>query len=343
MKAGGVGLNRITRWVESGGNLEWTASNGWTLLHFAAENGNEALVRLLIRHGANVDARDNRGATPLMLACDSGYLGRTKNSSVVLLLLDSGADPNARDSDGKTAFGLVRRSRDDEDRKIAELLMDRTKLVAGSDIDCPECGAPTSREMAKRDVRVTFNGVFVDFSCQACSAKQRIPLNSITKSAGVRVKCPCGAIAWLPPSIWCRTCGKGLSTGWQQSMVLVPGDSVFGASSRPEPTAPVADKGLVSRPTSKSTEPTEGKSIVDDVKDILIKASGAREFVIKINSIGFRVVKEDFTGLHMQKGDTNLILSVLPSRGPDLIWCLSMIPTKGSGIVNLVDEGRRTF
>src|SRR5271166_626053 len=152
VKAGGVGLNRITRWVESGGNLEWTASNGWTLLHFAAENGNEALVRLLIRHGANVDARDNRGATPLMLACDSGYLGRTKNSSVVLLLLDSGADPNARDSDGKTAFGLVRRSRDDEDRKIAELLMDRTKLVAGSDIDCPECGAPTSREMAKRDV-----------------------------------------------------------------------------------------------------------------------------------------------------------------------------------------------
>jgi hypothetical protein len=64
---------------------------------------------------------------------------------------------------------------------------------------------------------------------------------------------------------------------------------------------------------------------------------------VRANQAGFRAIKEDFIGLYLEKGDCTLILAVLPSHGPDTIWCLSMIATKGSGVVNLVNEGKVTF
>ncbi len=81
---------------------------------------------------------------------------------------------------------------------------------------------------------------------------------------------------------------------------------------------------------------------VEEVKDIIRKASGARDFVSRANQAGWQKFKEDFIGLYLQKGDCTLILAVLPSHGPDTIWCLSMAP-KGSGTTNLIDEGKNTF
>lgn len=88
--------------------------------------------------------------------------------------------------------------------------------------------------------------------------------------------------------------------------------------------------------------PTDDKSVVAEVKHMLRNASGARDFVIKANQAGFRKVREDFSGLYMKRGECALGITVIASRGPDSIWCLS-IANKGSGIVNLVDEGKFTF
>lgn len=52
------------------------------------------LARLLLDRGANVDARDGSGRTPLMDACEIGSVDAAK------LLLRYGADPNARAYDG---------------------------------------------------------------------------------------------------------------------------------------------------------------------------------------------------------------------------------------------------
>lgn len=84
-------------------------------------------------------------------------------------------------------------------------------------------------------------------------------------------------------------------------------------------------------------------SVVAEVKDMLRNASGARDFVARANRAGFFKVKEDWSGLHMNRGECHLILSVLGSRGPDSIWCLSMIANKSSETVNLVDEGKLSF
>lgn len=48
--------------------------DGFTPLHVAALHGHSALAALLIRHGANVNARTNQSATPLHLASQNSHV-----------------------------------------------------------------------------------------------------------------------------------------------------------------------------------------------------------------------------------------------------------------------------
>lgn len=74
------------------------------LMRMAVLAGVETAVRLHIRRGDNLDARDGGGITPLMLAA-----GRRK-SRVVDLLLSAGADPSLTDPSGLDALAHAERS-----------------------------------------------------------------------------------------------------------------------------------------------------------------------------------------------------------------------------------------
>jgi hypothetical protein len=63
--------------------------NGHTLLHCAAELGNLDVVKMLVENGADVDAQDVHGATPLFCA-----LSFNGNEDVVAYLIQKGADIN---------------------------------------------------------------------------------------------------------------------------------------------------------------------------------------------------------------------------------------------------------
>lgn len=67
------------------------------------------VLRLLVGHGAAVDAVDSRGRTALMLICERNPSDAAERAGT---LLDCGADPGVRDSAGKTALdhaaGLAR-------------------------------------------------------------------------------------------------------------------------------------------------------------------------------------------------------------------------------------------
>jgi ankyrin repeat protein len=49
-------------------------SIGWTTLHAATFRGDLGCVRVLIGHGADVDARAQLGSTPIILASERGKL-----------------------------------------------------------------------------------------------------------------------------------------------------------------------------------------------------------------------------------------------------------------------------
>jgi ankyrin repeat protein len=57
----------------------------WTPLLYAAENGHEAVVKLLLEQGAELETKDLDGRTPLSRAVENGH------EAVVKLLVEKGA------------------------------------------------------------------------------------------------------------------------------------------------------------------------------------------------------------------------------------------------------------
>jgi ankyrin repeat protein len=88
---------------------------GDTALHVAAAAYRAEIARELIRLGANVDARNRRGAAPLHYAADGNPASPRWNpvaqATTIACLIASGADPNAGDKNGVTALHRAVRTR----------------------------------------------------------------------------------------------------------------------------------------------------------------------------------------------------------------------------------------
>jgi hypothetical protein len=95
--AAGNGNEAVIRLLlENGANLESRDDGGRTPLSWAAQNGHEAVTKLLLKKGANPESKDDGGRTPLSWAADRG------RKTVVELLLEKGADLESKDSSGRT-------------------------------------------------------------------------------------------------------------------------------------------------------------------------------------------------------------------------------------------------
>jgi ankyrin repeat protein len=81
------------------GSLNSCSADGWMPLHLAVFFGRINIVHLLLNKGAQINAtsKNDQRVTPLHSA-----LANPQNATVAQLLIDSGADLNARQSEGLT-------------------------------------------------------------------------------------------------------------------------------------------------------------------------------------------------------------------------------------------------
>jgi len=98
------------------------ADRGWTALLRATANGNEAMVRLLLEKGADIEARSPSNGTPLICAAEGKY------EAIVDYLLMNGADVNAEDDFGWKPLHRALVNRGGE--RVAQML-----LTHGADVN----------------------------------------------------------------------------------------------------------------------------------------------------------------------------------------------------------------
>lgn len=100
--------------LDHGADINARDGYGQTPLSLMASYGQTDAVRFLLRHGAQVNVKDQDGTMALMYAANSHYI------DILKALLASGAEVNARDLKGKTALTY---SIDPEpSAKVAQLL-----------------------------------------------------------------------------------------------------------------------------------------------------------------------------------------------------------------------------
>jgi ankyrin repeat protein len=90
--------SRVLLFLQAGMDVDVRDERDWTPLMVAAFNGNEAVAKLLIEHGANPSAQDRAGYTPLHWSALNGYL------EVVRMLIAKRIDLNAQSNYGLTAI-----------------------------------------------------------------------------------------------------------------------------------------------------------------------------------------------------------------------------------------------
>ena len=110
--------------IRAGADVNATQGDGTTPLHWAVYRVDPELTRALLSRGAKADAVNKYGSSPLAEAVKLG------NAELTKLLLDAGADPNSKNEDGMTVLMLSARS---GGLDVAKLLVER-----GADVNTKE-------------------------------------------------------------------------------------------------------------------------------------------------------------------------------------------------------------
>ncbi len=87
------------------------AGTGYTMLHWASERGQKDQIELLIENGADVGIGDFFSNTPLhLIARNNEGLPEDKMAEIAELLIRHGADPEARNANGMMPLDIARES-----------------------------------------------------------------------------------------------------------------------------------------------------------------------------------------------------------------------------------------
>ncbi|MDO3058460.1 MULTISPECIES: ankyrin repeat domain-containing protein [Mycobacteriaceae] len=105
-------LANVRHLIDSGADVNAKDDEGWTPLHFAATHDSAEVVRQLLDAGAEIDAVNNKGETPLRCAVSATWM----DPKTLQLLRDRGADPFRPANNGRSAIDYLRMI-DQEDKR----------------------------------------------------------------------------------------------------------------------------------------------------------------------------------------------------------------------------------
>jgi hypothetical protein len=145
-------VKEVQRYLAAGGDCHATfdlpgvPGAGATPLHLAAVGGHDGVLRILLDHGAHVDAvaRDRDGGTPLHWAIAGG------KAETVEILVTAGADINAENKHGQTPLDLATtlEASNDQGGAIVEYLRDEGATQRGVILDAPTAVSSQFMELA---------------------------------------------------------------------------------------------------------------------------------------------------------------------------------------------------
>jgi len=120
--------------IDHGADINAKDYRGQTPLHFTGRSKNYKVARLLVKSGADVNAKDNYERTPLLYAVGSGSAGFGKK--VPEVLIESGADLTPKNQFGDTALHCATMWLGfSDDYEIVELLLTKGADVNSKDND----------------------------------------------------------------------------------------------------------------------------------------------------------------------------------------------------------------
>jgi ankyrin repeat protein len=133
--------------LDNGADIEARNQDGSTPLDWAATFAQTDVLKLLIQRGAKTNVADKYGNTPLIsAACECAVATMNSAYDVMKILLDQGANVNARNKDGKTA--LIMASGMTGDAAVLDLL-----LKNGADPQAKDHKGNTALSLAKQSGR----------------------------------------------------------------------------------------------------------------------------------------------------------------------------------------------
>lgn len=157
--------------IEAGANIDAREEDGDTPLSIAAMNQKPATFAVLMAAKADPNLAANDGRTPLIYAAEAG------NSTMVSALLDAGANINASDNDGRTALHFAA---DSEGSKAQHDEVVRDLLSRGARADVKDHKGTTPLMLAAKNGRAesvkAFIGAGADVSLKGPKGRGRTAL-----------------------------------------------------------------------------------------------------------------------------------------------------------------------